>query len=206
MPPETAPAEPNGPPPRRASGSRGLCAAPCVGSHPVLCPLPGGLRRLPGRLRPWRAQPLHHPVDLDDQPRPQIRDLHPPLAPVPTAAPVVVPHDIGPLAFAPGMWLTHGRIAGRRGPGPRRVVFGLRISLDHTPSRLLGQGGQALCWPGTPRTLAPGQDHRPAGVVGTARLGRGRWPARTVTTPGGAATTHASGPNQRVSAGAGGGP
>jgi Sigma-54 interaction domain len=112
-----------------------------------------------------RVQPRHQPFDMDDQPGQQRLDLHPPWAPGPTAAPVVVPHASGPLAFDPGRWLTRGRIAGRRGPGPRRGVCGLVIIRDHTPALLLGPRGQAPRVPGTPRPRAPGQDTRPAGVV-----------------------------------------
>ena len=139
--PETAPSELNGPLTRRASGSRGLCAAPCVGSRHVFVPLPGGLRRLPGRLRPLRAQPLHHPFDMDDHPRQQILDLHPPLAPVPTAAAVVVPHDSGQLAFDPGMPAEASGPAGGHRPtrpspagGPRGAPSGPRLCGRRSPA------------------------------------------------------------------------
>src|SRR5206468_8066681 len=105
--------------------------------------------------------------------------LPPPLPPVPTAASVVVAHDIGQLAFDPGMLLTHGRVAGRRGPGPRRVILGLVIILDDTASLLLGQRRQAPCLQQTPPTLVARKDKLPAAVVGTAFLGGGLVPSRT---------------------------
>ena len=116
---------------------------------------------------------------MHDQPRQQRLDLYPPLATVPTAASVVVAHQIGPLAFDPGMLLPYERRAGRRGPGPRGVILGLISVLDDTPPLLLGPCRQAPRVLGTPRTLALGKDTRPAGVVGTALRGRRLWPAGT---------------------------
>ncbi len=179
MPPQTCSAELSRPPRRRAREPRGLGAAPGVGSPLVFSPPPEGLPRLHDGLGPLRAQQLHPPVRIHYQSSPQILDLHPPLPPVSTAAPSVVPDDSGQLAFNPGMVLTHGRGVGRRGPGPRRIILGLIIILDDTAPLLLGQRRHAACLPQAPGTLGAGKDKLPARGVGTAFFGGGLLPPGT---------------------------
>ena len=135
-----------------------------------------------GIRRPHGAPQLHHPFGMHDQSGQPRLDLPPPLPPVPTAAPVVVPHDMGQLAFDPGMVLAHRRVAECRGPFPRRVILRLVIRIDHTPPLLLGQCRQILRLQPTPGTLAAVKTHSTR-AVGTALL-RGRLLAPwTLTTP-----------------------
>ena len=180
MPLKTCSAQPSRPPCRGARGPQGLCAAPGMSSSPRGFPTTRKITPICGAsCAPCGRSRFTIRFTCTTSPVSRYWHLHAPLAPVPTAAPVVVPHHIGQLPFDPGMLLPHGRIAGRRGPRPRRVIFGLVIMLDDTPSLLLGQRGQAPRLLPTPRTLTPGKDKLPAGVVGTALLGRRLLPAGT---------------------------
>ena len=144
MSPETGPAEPNGPPPRRASGSRGRCAAPCVGpaGRQAVDGLAGGGRlphacRLRVRgghpvrgLRARRVHPAlaglgHHAQGGRD--RAVREDLRGVFAPPPVAAQAIRPrvrHDLVEarlMALRPqaratlGQHARHGHAA-RQGP------------------------------------------------------------------------------------------
>ena len=112
---------------------------------PWLASLPGRITPLAGHTAPPAGAAALPSVS--HSPPARSADTGPSApSPVPTAAPVMIPHESARSRSTRAMLLPYGRIAGRRGPGPRGVILGLIIILADTPAFRLGPRRQTPRW------------------------------------------------------------